>query len=241
MSPMAWSRWNSPSVLMSKTRLNSRSSLSDSAWLRSTPPACSSTSIRPLRRRTSATAFATASRIREVDAVIVRRAAGRAHGLNGAERRVRAFERGHLLFHQRGSGALAARLNAGEEVAPEAVLIGDEPAQIGVGGVGLGHDVQQVEGAAGGRRQVGRDGGNDAARRAGDEEAGLAAQRHAGFRRIRPALPARPSSGGRPRIRFPPRRDRAAPPSISRSAISAAAAPAPKSTAFTSASGRSRL
>ncbi len=113
---------------------------------------------------------------------------------------MRAFERRHLLFHQRGRGALAARLHAGEEIALEAVLVGNEAAQIVIGGVGLRYDVQQVEGAARGRRQVGRDGRNDAARRAGDEEAGIAVQDHAGFgghgllfEANRPAVPVRVS------------------------------------------------
>ena len=134
---------------------------------------------------------------------------------------MRPFERGQFLLDQRRRGALAARLHAREQVALQAVLVGDEALEVGIVRVGLRREVEQVERAAGGRREVGGDGRDDAARRAGDQEDGVLVQRQPG-----PAVddglfletdgPAQAVLDSRSR----PRRGRAASPSIRSSAIS---------------------
>ena len=65
---------------------------------------------------------------------------------------------------------LAALPDALGQLALEAVAVGDEAVEVRVAGIGLGHEVEQVEGAARRAREVGRDRGDDAARRAGDDE-----------------------------------------------------------------------
>ena len=92
-------------------------------------------------------------------------------------RRLRPLERGQFLFDQCRRGAFASRLNAREQVALQAFLVGDEPFEIGIVRVGFGDQVEQVERAARSGRQVGGDGRDDAARRACDHENGAPVQR----------------------------------------------------------------
>ena len=85
-------------------------------------------------------------------------------------RGLRPFERSQFFLDQRRRGTFAARLDAREQIALQAVFVGDEPLEVGIVRIGLGHQVEQVEGAAGCRGQVGRDRRDDAAGRAGDHE-----------------------------------------------------------------------
>ena len=96
-------------------------------------------------------------------------------------RSLRAFQRCQFLFHQRRRGPLAARLDAREQIALQTVFVGGEALEVGVVGIGLGHQIEQIEGAAGSGRQVGGDGGDNASRRTGDEEYGVRFQRQAGL------------------------------------------------------------
>ncbi len=64
----------------------------------------------------------------------------------------------------------AARLNARKQIALQAFFVGGEALEVGIRRVGLRHQVEQIEDAAGCGCQIGGDGGDDAARRAGDHE-----------------------------------------------------------------------
>ena len=127
----------------------------------------------------------------------MRRAAGRAHRVDGAPGGLRALQRGQFLFDQRRRGALAARLDAREQIALQAVLVADEALEVGIVRIGLRHQIEQVERAAGSGRQIGGDGRDDTSRRAGDQEHGVLVQRQAGLavgcglflQADRPALP----------------------------------------------------
>ena len=123
---MACSRLNQPSALTSKTRSNSRWILVgqevaalDAGGVQQhvDAPAALADLVDDLGDRV---------RIGEVDAEVVRRAAGGAHGVDRAARGMRPLERRQFLFDQRRSGALAARLDAREQIALQAVLVGDE-------------------------------------------------------------------------------------------------------------------
>ena len=77
-------------------------------------------------------------RVREVDAEVVSRSACRSHRIDCAQGRVRTLQRRQLFFHQRRSGSLAARLNAGKQIALEAVFVIDEACESGLFGSGSG-------------------------------------------------------------------------------------------------------
>ena len=92
------------------------------------------------------------------------------------QRCLRSLQCCQLFFDQRRRGALAACLDACEQIALEAVLVGHEALEIGIVRIGLGHQIEQIERAPGGRRQIGGDGRDDAAGRAGDQEDSVAVE-----------------------------------------------------------------
>ena len=180
---MACSRLNQPSLLTSKTRSNSRGSLSGRKWLRSMPGGVQQHVDAPAALAHLLDDFGDASAIGEVDAEVVRRSAGGPHCVDGASRSLRALQRRQFLFHQRRSGSFAACLNAGEQIALQSFLVGDEALRSGLFGIGLRHQVEQIERAAGCRGQVGGDGGDDASCRARDQENGAVSS-------VRPGWPS---------------------------------------------------
>jgi hypothetical protein len=113
----------------------------------------------------------------------MRRTAGGSHRLDRTVCRLRSLQRRQLFFHQGRRGALAARLDACEQITLKAVLVGREALEIGILRIRLGHQIEQVERASGGRRQIGGDGRHDASGRAGDDKDGVAVQ-------VRPGLPS---------------------------------------------------
>ena len=110
---------------------------------------------------------------------------------------LRSLQGGQLLFDQRRRGALAARLDAREQIALQAVFVGHEALEVGIRRIRLGHQIEQVERAAGSGRQIGGDGRDDASCRAGDQKDGVLVQSQAGLavgcglflQSNRPALP----------------------------------------------------
>ena len=98
-----------------------------------------------------------------------RGAAGGADRLDRVERRAAALEARQLALDELGRGTLARRAHALGELALEGVSVAGVAREIGVAGVGLGHQVEQVEGAPG-RREVGRDRRDDAAGGPGHDE-----------------------------------------------------------------------
>ena len=98
-----------------------------------------------------------------------------------AARSLRPLQGREFLFHQRRRRSLAACLNAGEQIALEAFFVAHEALEVGIVGIRLRHQIEQVEGAAGSGCQVGGDGRDDAASRAGDQEDGVLIQRQAGL------------------------------------------------------------
>ena len=98
-----------------------------------------------------------------------RRSAGRTDRLDGVECRTAALEARQLALDELGRGAVARRAHALGQLALEGIAIGREARQVGIAGVGLGHQVEQVEGAPG-RREVGRDRRDDAAGGPGHDE-----------------------------------------------------------------------
>ena len=109
-------------------------------------------------------------RIGEVDAEVVRRAAGGLHRVDRGLGGLRPLQRRQFFFHQRRRGPLAARLDAREQIALQAFFVADEALEVGIVRIGLRHQIEQIEGAAGCGRQIGGDGRDDASRCAGDQE-----------------------------------------------------------------------
>ena len=72
-------------------------------------------------------------------------------------------------------------LDAREQIALEAVLVGHEALEIGILRIGLGHQIEQVERASGGGRQIGGDGRHDTSGRTGDKKDGVAVQGETGL------------------------------------------------------------
>ena len=142
---MARRRWNQPSLFTSKTRSNSRGSLSGRKWLRSMPAACSSTSMRPLPVAHFVDDLGHAVPVGEVDAQVVRRAAGGSHRVDRAPGGLRPFQGRQFLFHQRRSGAIAASLYARKQIALQAVLVTHEALEVRIVGTRFGHKVKQVD------------------------------------------------------------------------------------------------
>ena len=118
-----------------------------------------------------------AVRIGEVDAEVVRRAACRAHCVDGALRCLCPLQRRQFLFHQRRSGALAARFDALEQIALESVFVAHEASEVRIVGIGFRNQIQQVERAARCGSQVGSDGRHDTSRRAGDQKDAVLVER----------------------------------------------------------------
>ena len=100
-------------------------------------------------------------------------AAPLANRLERAERRPRPLDPRQLALDQLRRRALAAVLDALGEIALELVAIGGKALQVGIVGIRLRHEVEEMERAARRGRQVGRDRGDDAASRPGDQEGRL--------------------------------------------------------------------
>ena len=176
-SPAACSSVNQPSALTSNTRSYSRGSLSARARLVSIPAACRSRSILPLVDRTSSNTRATAPGVGQVDAVVARRAPGRPHRFDRGQGGGTPLERGELLPDPHGRRPLACGLQPGGEVGLEPVAVGGEPAQVGIGRVGLRGEIEQVERRSACRGgQVRGDRRDDAARRPADHDGAVRAE-----------------------------------------------------------------
>ena len=158
------------------------------------------------------------------------------------QRCVRPLQRRQFFFHQCRRGSLAACLDAREQIALEAFLVGHEALEIGIVGIRLGHQIEQIEGAAGSGRQIGGDGRDDAAGRAGDQEDGVPVQREAGLA-IGCGLFLQPDRPAQPVLVADFDRAGIAQGFLDQDArrLRTACAPASKSTALTRASIRSRL
>ena len=115
----------------------------------------------------------------EVHLMPVRAAARFANRLDRVERGASALDPRQLALDELRGRTLAALPDPLGELALQPVAIGREASQVGVGGIGLGHEVEQVEGAPGGGRQIGGDGRDDAARRPGDAEDRVGSERSA--------------------------------------------------------------
>ena len=87
-----------------------------------------------------------------------------------SEGRPGAFDSRQLALDQLRRGPLAALLDPVGELELEPVAVGGKALDVRIVRIGLGHQVEQVEGAAGRGRQVGGDRGDDAAGGAGDDE-----------------------------------------------------------------------
>ncbi|OQC41260.1 MAG: hypothetical protein BWX64_01026 [Acidobacteria bacterium ADurb.Bin051] len=125
--------------------------------------------------------------VAQVDLVIGGAATGgrdRPHEVGGGPL---AFDPGELPLDERGGGALAARLQAGEEIALQPVAVGREPLEIGVVGARRGGEVEEEEAAgrpSGRLHEVRDDRRDDRAGGAGDHRERLGAERE----RLRLAL-----------------------------------------------------
>ncbi len=120
--------------------------------------------------------------VEQVDAVVVGGAAGRFDRLDRGQRGVAPLDAGQLLLDHRRCGAFSRRLEALEDRALEAVAVGGERGEVGIGAVGLGRQIEQVEDAAEARGEVADDGRHDAAGCAGDDEHRVVAKLDAGGR-----------------------------------------------------------
>ena len=104
-------------------------------------------------------------------------AARRADRVERIQRRAGPFDLGELPLDRLGRRALATVLDAVGQLALEPVPIGDELGEVRIARVGLLDQIEQMEGAAGCRGQVGGDRRNDAAGGSGDAEDGVRSQR----------------------------------------------------------------
>ncbi len=111
--------------------------------------------------------------IEKIDLVIEDLAAGGADRVDRRPGCSGTLEGRQFPVHLGGGRPLPASLDALEEFALEPVRVGREAFQIGILRIRLRGQIQQVEGAARGRRQIGDDGRDDAAGRAGDQKDGL--------------------------------------------------------------------
>ena len=109
---MACSRLKNPSLLTSKTKSNSRGSLSGRAWLRSIPAACNSTSMRPERRPNFVDDLGDRLWIDEVDAEIIGRATAHANRLDSNLGSLRPLQNREFPFDQSRSSSFSPSLNA---------------------------------------------------------------------------------------------------------------------------------
>ena len=92
--------------------------------------------------------FAHGVRVSQVNAEIMRCTAGSSYGCDRVVCCLRSLQGRQFLFNQSRGGALAAGLNAREQVTLETVLVGDKALEIGILRVRLGHEIEQVECAA---------------------------------------------------------------------------------------------
>ena len=178
VSPRPLSTLNQPSAFTSKTRSNSRGSLSFRKWLISRPAPWRSTSTRELRCLTVAQAFATAAPSRRSHAYQKARPPARSTASRARKRRRRPLEGHQLLLDHRRGGPLAPGLQALEDVALETVLVGVEAGEVGIRAIGLGDEIEEVERPSGSGGQVGGDGGDDGARGSRHHEDALSTERH---------------------------------------------------------------
>ena len=84
----------------------------------------------------------------EVDLVPTRGTSGSADRVDGVGRCFRSLEEGQFALDQSGCCSFAARRDALGQVALETIAIGDRPRQIGIGRVGFGDEVEEMERAA---------------------------------------------------------------------------------------------
>ena len=110
--------------------------------------------MRPLRLAHLIDYFGHGLRIGEVHAEIMWRAASRAHGVDGGLGGLGSLQTGKFFFDESRSRALAAALDACEQVAFEVFFVGHETLEIWIVGIGLRHQIEQVEGASRCRSQV---------------------------------------------------------------------------------------
>ena len=106
----------------------------------------------------------------QVDAVVPGHATRPLDGLDGHQGRDPPLDPGEFTIDQHRGRTIAALLDPRREVVLQPALVPAETGQVGVRRIGGGGEVEQVEHAAADPGQVGRDGGDDAARRAGDDE-----------------------------------------------------------------------
>ena len=177
-SARPFSTLNQPSAFTSKTRSNSRGSLSFRKWLISRPAPWRSTSTRGLRSLTARAGLRDRRCVSQVARVPEGSAARALDRFLGAQRRRGPFEGHELLLDHRRSGPLAPRLHALEDVALEAVLVGVEAGEVGIRAIGLGDEIEEVERPAGRGGQVGGDGGDDGARGSRHQEDAVSTERH---------------------------------------------------------------
>ena len=147
--------------------------------------------------------FSYAGGVGEVDTEVVRRSASRADGIDRTKCSVSTLQCGQFFFDQRGSGAFATCLHAREQLALEVVFVADKPGEIRIIRVGLGHQIEQVKGAARSRSQVRRYGGNNASRGSRDHEDAVSVECEAGLAIVGRSVPVdRRSSAIRSCSRF---------------------------------------
>ena len=96
--------------------------------------------------------------------------------MNGVASRLRPLQGCQLFFYKSRRSALATCLDAREQITLEAVLVGHEALEIGILRIRLRDQIEQVERASRGRRQICGDGRNDAAGCTGDYKDGVAVQ-----------------------------------------------------------------
>ena len=146
--------------------------------------------------------------VAKVDGVVVDPGPGRLDGVQRAQRRTSALDPGQLLVDEGGRGPLTGRLQPLEDRPLQAVLVGAEGGDVGVGRVGLGDQVEQVERPVRGPSEVGGDRRDDAAGCAGDGEHRVVAELDARWRgsegnlaqRHRPPLAASVADFNRSRV-----------------------------------------
>ena len=120
--------------------------------------------------------------VAQVQAEVVRHAAGCLHRLDGPQRSLAALDAHDLVVDLLGRHLLAGASGLGDQRLLQGIAAFPEELDVFVIPRRRLHQVQQVEDAAGrAHRQIGGDGAGDAAGRAGDHEDGVVIQRHAGL------------------------------------------------------------